>query len=433
MNVKKALTIIVAIVVVVGLGLIGYRTWYNAQQNYSFAPPPSAESNGKTAIERGKYLTTAGDCVACHTAPGGQSYAGGLALETPFGKIIASNITPDKETGIGGWTDEQFIRAVREGKGINGEFLYPAMPYNVYTKVSDQDLIDMKAYLDSIPAVHNSVPATDLPFPFNIRQMMFGWNLLFFDTAPFNADDTKSAEWNRGGYLVEGLGHCTSCHTPKNFLGSDKGGKYLQGGELQGWYAPEITGNIRQGIGSWSDKELVEYLKTGGNARSVASGPMGEAVNHSLQYLSESDLNAMAVYLKSLPGSKDSSQPLAAEDKQMTVGAKVYADNCAACHQLSGEGVPGMIPALKGNNGVQATASTNILRVLFQGGQGAATISNPTSAAMPEFGWKLTDGDIADVSTYIRNSWGNQAPAVSDAQVSKARQALGARPVKNNP
>lgn len=433
MKVKKTFAFIVGIVVVAGLGLIGYRAWYNAQQNYSFTPPPSAESYGNTAIERGKYLATVGDCVACHTAPGGQAYAGGLALDTPFGKIIASNITPDKETGIGGWTDEQFIRAVRQGKGINGEFLYPAMPYNVYTKVSDQDLRDMKAYLDSIPAVHNSVPATDLPFPFNIRQIMFGWNLMFFDSAPFKADTTKSAEWNRGGYLVEGLGHCTSCHTPKNLLGSDKNGEYLQGGELQGWYAPEITGNIRQGIGSWSDKDLVEYLKTGGNARSVASGPMGEAVNHSLQYLSESDLNAMAVYLKSLPGSKDNSKPLTSEDKQMTVGAKVYADNCSACHQLTGEGVSGMIPALKGNNGVQATASTNILRVLLQGSQGTATVSNPTSAAMPEFGWKLTDGDIADVATYIRNSWGNQAPAISDVEVSKARHSLGAPSAKLNP
>jgi mono/diheme cytochrome c family protein len=433
MSVKKTLAIIAGVVVIGGLGFVGFKTWHNASQSGDFQAPAAAAMTGKTAIERGKYLALAGDCVACHTAPGGgKPFAGGYGLNTPFGTIYATNITPDKETGIGGWTDQQFINAVRNGEGINGENLYPAMPYNVYAKVSDQDLKDIKAYLNTVPAVHYDGPKTDLPFPYNIRLMMFGWNLLFLDTAPFKADPSQSAEWNRGAYLVEGLGHCTSCHTAKNPLGGDNFGVHLQGGELQGWFAPEITGNTRQGIGDWSNDEVVQYLKTGANSRTVAAGPMAEAVTNSLQHLSDSDLHAIAVYLKSLPGSKDNSAPLAA-NSAMANGKELYADNCAACHQNSGEGVRNMIPALKGNNGVQATRPTNILHVLMNGGQGAATASNPTSADMPEFGWKLTDQQMADVSTYIRNAWGNQAPAVSKDDVAKARKSQQGAAALRNP
>jgi len=433
MSMKKTVAGIVGVVVVAGLGFVGYKSWHNSHQSYTFQAPPAAEMAGKTAIERGKYLAQAGDCVACHTAPGGKAFAGGLGLNTPFGTIYATNITPDKETGIGGWTDEQFMNAVRNGKGVQGQNLYPAMPYNVYAKVSDADLKDIKAYLDSVPAVHYDGPKTDLPFPYNIRLMMFGWNLLFLDTAPFKADPTQSAEWNRGAYLVEGLGHCTSCHTAKNLLGGDDLGVHLQGGELQGWYAPEITGNTRQGIGVWSDDEVVRYLKTGTNTRTVASGPMAEAVENSLQHLNVSDLKAIAVYLKSLPGSKDDSTPLTGASDVMTRGQQIYADNCAACHQNSGEGVANMVPALKGNNGVQAPLPTNSLHVLMTGAKGAATADNPTGAAMPEFGWKLNDQQMSDVSTYIRNAWGNQAPAVSADEVSKARQSLNGAEALHNP
>lgn len=431
--IKKTLAVAVGVVVVAGLGFTAVKTWHNAHQDHNFQAPASAESTGANAIARGKYLATAGDCVACHTAPGGKAFAGGLGLSTPFGTIYATNITPDKATGIGGWTDEEFMRAVRQGKGVHGENLYPAMPYNVYAQVSDQDLKDIKAYLDSVPAVHYDGPKTDLPFPYNIRLMMFGWNLLFLNTAPFKADPSQSAQWNRGAYLVEGLGHCTSCHTPKNLLGADQWGKHLQGGELEGWLAPEITANNRQGIGAWSDDELVRYLKTGANDKTVAAGPMAEAVHNSLQHLNNSDLSAIADYLKAQPGSEDSSQPLSGAQDMMVRGKAIYESNCSACHQDNGEGVRDMVPSLKGNNGLQADAPTNVLHVLMLGAQGAATQWNPTSAAMPDFAWKLNDQQMADVSTYVRNSWGNQAPPVTTQQVAAARKSLKGADALHNP
>ncbi|MEG0210387.1 MULTISPECIES: cytochrome c [Hafnia] len=433
MTAKKVIAAVVGVAVIAGAGFVGYKTWHNASQKHDFIAPPSLSSTGKTALERGEYLARAGDCVACHTAEGGKSYAGGMGLDTPFGKIMVSNITPDKETGIGGWSDQQFIDAVRKGKGIHGENLYPAMPYNVYSKVSDADLKDMKAYLDTIPAVHNQVAKTDLPFPFNIRQMMWGWNLLFFDAAPFKTNPQRSSQWNRGAYLVDGLGHCTSCHTPKNLLGADQSGKYLQGGELQGWLAPEITGNRRQGIGRWTPDQVVSYLGTGSNSHAVAAGPMGEAIDNSLQYMNKDDLRAMAEYLQSLPGSRDNSVPLTAAQETMQRGAKIYQDNCMACHKADGSGVEGMIPALAGNSGIQAPSATNVLRALMLGGQGVATHSNPTAAAMPEFAWKLDDQQLSDVATFIRNGWGNQSPAVNTQDVANARKSLSASNPLNNP
>ncbi|WAT04758.1 cytochrome c [Rouxiella badensis] len=433
MGVKKTIASVVGVVAVVGLGFVGYKTWHNSHQTYTFQAPASTGMTGKTAIERGQYLAQAGDCVACHTAPGGKPFAGGLGLATPFGTIYATNITPDKDTGIGGWTDQQFMDAVRNGKGIHGENLYPAMPYNVYAKVSDQDLKDLKAYLDSVPAVHYDGPKTNLPFPYNIRLMMFGWNLLFLDTAPFKADPKQSDEWNRGAYLVEGLGHCTSCHTPKNLLGADDFGVHLQGNQLEGWLAPEITGNKRQGVGAWSNEELVDYLKTGANDKTVAANSMAEAVHNSLQHMNKQDLTAMAVYLKSLPGSKDETQTLVNSQDVMARGKDIYLSNCAACHQSNGEGVRSMVPALKGNNALQASEPTNVLHVLMVGAQGAATDSNPTSAAMPEFGWKLTDQQMADVSTYVRNSWGNSAPEVTADQAAAARKLLSGDAALHNP
>ena len=298
-------------------------------------------------------MAIAGDCAACHTDPHhGKPFAGGYALETPFGKLLASNITSDKKTGIGAWSEQEFTRAVREGKGRHGENLYPAMPYNAYVKVSDQDMHDLWAYMQTVPAVDNEVVSNQLPFPFNIRLMMMGWNLLFFDNTPFKPVAGASAQINRGAYLVEGLGHCAACHTGKNFLGGDKGGAYLQGGELAGWHAPEITGNPYVGIGGWSDDQLVQYLKTGSNHVAVASGPMAEAVTNSTQHLRDEDLYAIAAYLKTLPGSDTRSpRALKASDKVMQQGANVYSANCSACHNSDGSscrcGTPHSAPALR--------------------------------------------------------------------------------------
>lgn len=381
------------------------------------------------AIERGRYIATASDCIACHTPhQSKQPFSGGYALETPFGKIIASNITMDKETGIGNWSEAEFARAVRQGKGKGGQNLYPAMPYNAYVKLSDADMHDLWLFMQTVKPVRNKVEDTSLPFPFNIRLLMSGWNLLFFDNAPFKPDASKSPEWNRGAYLVLGAGHCASCHTGKNFLGGDKS-DFLQGGVLAGWYAPEITGNPYVGIGGWSQEQLVQYLKIGSNDVAVAAGPMAEAVSNSTQYMSNSDLKAIAVYLKDLPGSTLAKPaPLGAADTRMVRGRHVYKANCTACHDFNGKGVGTMVSALANSQGIQAPYADSLMRTVLVGDRGAVTLSNPTGAAMPAFGWKLSDADIADVLTYVRNSWGNAAPAVKQEEVTKARGELKTAP-----
>lgn len=410
-----------ALVVLGVLAVIGVLLLQPHAMPLSDTPAPSASAD---LIQRGAYLARAGDCTACHTAQGGQPYAGGLALDTPFGKIVASNITPDRETGIGGWSEAAFARALRQGISRDGHLLYPAMPYNDYTQVSDEDVHALKAYLDSLPSVRKAVEANQLPFPFDIRQMMMGWNLLFFRDGRYQPDPHQSADWNRGKYLVDGLGHCTACHTGKNLLGGDKA--YLQGGTLQGWYAPELSGNPQIGLGTWSRADVVGYLKTGGNDRAMAAGPMAEAVEHSMQYLTEADLGAIATYLKSLPGSgRAAPVALAANDSRMTSGRAVFDVNCAACHRSNGTGVATMLPALAGSPTVQAPDATNLVRTILEGGASAATHANPTGARMPSFAWKLGDAQIANVTTYIRNGWGNAAPPVSARQVAKARKALG--------
>ncbi|MCF5052537.1 c-type cytochrome [Pseudomonas syringae] len=386
---------------------------------------PSTQPQEDPAVARGRYVAIAGDCAACHTDPRhGKPFAGGYALETPFGKLLASNITSDKNTGIGAWTEQEFTRAVREGKGRHGENLYPAMPYNAYVKVSDQDMHDLWAYMQTVPAVNNEVVSNQLPFPFNIRLMMMGWNLLFFDNTPFKPGADATEQINRGAYLVDGLGHCAACHTPKNFLGGDKGGAYLQGGELAGWHAPEITGNPYVGIGGWSDAQLVQYLKTGSNHVAVASGPMAEAVTNSTQHMRDEDLYAIAAYLKTLPGSDTlSPRALKARTPLMQQGANVYSANCSACHNSDGKGINQLASSLADNPGIQAENAQSLITTVLEGGRGAVTLTNPTSGAMPSFAWKLSDQQIAAILSYIRNSWGNAAPEVTTNQVAEVREA----------
>lgn len=377
------------------------------------------------AVARGHYVALAGDCVACHTAPESkQAYSGGYAISTPFGGIFASNITPDAETGIGAWTERDFFRAVRHGKGKEGENLYPAMPYNAYVKVSDQDMHDLWMYMRSVKPVHNAVPETNLPFPYNIRLAMMGWNLLFFKNAPFTPDLTKSAEWNRGAYLVEGLEHCAACHTAKNLIGGDTSA-YLQGSNLSEWYAPEITSNKVTGIGNWSRDQVVQYLKLGSNHVAVASGPMAEAVTNSTQYLTDADLYAIATYLKSQPGSdRRKPQALPAGDPQMKMGANLYEVNCTACHSSDGTGIPHLAASLADNPAIIGPDASSLISTVLQGGRGAVTHGNPTSGAMPSFAWKFTDEQVAAVTTYIRNAWGNAASPVKASEVAGKREVL---------
>jgi mono/diheme cytochrome c family protein len=387
----------------------------------------NAQSPDKQAfelIEHGRYLATAADCAACHTAPGGKPFAGGGALETPFGTLLAPNITPDTQTGIGGWTDDEFVNAVRNGIGHGGIHLYPAMPYTYYTKMPRADVLAIRAYLDTVQSVHNKVIANQLPFPFNQRESMLGWNALYFEPGLIKPDPSKSAEWNRGAYLVEGPEHCGLCHTPKNAMGGDEAAKAMQGSVLQSWYAPNLTSNPRVGLGEWTIDDIALYLKTGRNRFDMASGPMADAITHSLSHLTEADLRAIAVYLKSLPpGGGTLPQPISTNPK-LTEGAAIYFNQCAACHGAQGQGIVGLFPRLAGDPVAQQQQATSLIRVVLEGARAVATPGAPTGPAMPSFAWRLSDDDVAAVLTYIRNAWGNAAPGVESGDVGSMRALL---------
>src|ERR1700678_4330110 len=261
-------------------------------------------------IERGQYLAIAGDCTSCHSVPGsGQPFAGGRSIETPFGIVVGANITPDSETGIGAWSDESFVRALREGKGHDGELLYPAMPYPYYTKLTESDALAIRAYLNTVKPVRNAVVSNKLPFPFDVREGMAAWNALYFKNGEFKPDATKSAEWNRGAYLVEGLGHCGACHTPKSALGGDDRARAFQGYALQGWFAPNITNDNERGLGRWSVADIVAYLKNGHNVTTSSTGIMAEEITLSSSHMTDADLTAIATFLKDQPGQTASPPP----------------------------------------------------------------------------------------------------------------------------
>jgi mono/diheme cytochrome c family protein len=376
------------------------------------------------AIEHGRYLADLGDCAGCHTEPGGKPYAGGLALATPFGKLLTPNLTPDRETGIGAWSDDDFVNALLNGRGHGGQRLYPAMPYPYYTKMSRADVLAIRVYLDTLEPVQHDVASNQLPFPYNIRTSLAVWDWLFFTPGRFQPSPDQSAEWNRGAFLVEGPGHCGVCHTAKNSLGGDKTGGALQGGVLQGWFAPNLTGDAHSGLGGWSVEDVVEYLKTGRNRFTAATGPMSEVIVDSTARLQEVDLRAIATYLKSLPGQNEAATAVPENQPAMRAGQAIFSDQCKACHSPSGAGVPKMFPALKQSASVQAQNPVNLIRIVLQGARATATDAAPTAPAMPAFDWKLSDDEVGAVLTYIRNSWGNAAAAVSRNDVKTQRQSL---------
>jgi mono/diheme cytochrome c family protein len=387
------------------------------------APLSPAQQQAQTIAE-GQYLAEAGDCAACHTASGGAPFAGGVVVHTPFGNLVGSNLTPDKATGIGSWTDDQFVNAVKSGIGHDGERLFPGMPYVYFNNVPRADILKIRAYLATLPPVHNEIHSDQLRFPFNIRTGMIGWDLMFFaNKGDYQPDSTKSAAWNRGAYLVQGLGHCAACHTDKDMLGGDRAGQELQGYVVDGWNAPSLADDA-SGIGSWSVQDIATYLKTGHNAYADATGPMADAITHSTSHLTDADLTDIALYLKSVHGSgAPRPAPLPASLPVMQEGAKVYAMTCAACHTAAGVGLPGMFPALKASPIVQADDPLTVIRVVLHGARSVATPAVPSPMAMPAFGGALEDGQVAAVLTYIRNSWGNAAPAVTAAEVAKRRAA----------
>ncbi|MBV8910988.1 MAG: cytochrome c [Gammaproteobacteria bacterium] len=374
-------------------------------------------------VESGRYLTTVADCAACHTSRGGAPFAGGRPIETPFGKVVAANITPDPDTGIGNWTDAEFDTAVRLGRSPHGKWLYPAMPFPYYTQMSRAEVLAIRAYLRTVSPVRHAVRSNQLPFPLDIRASMRLWDALYLNVGPFMSDPGRPAQWNRGAYLVRGPAHCGACHTPKNFLGGDIGRKRLWGNSVQGWFAPDITQSLTLGIGSWSVADVAAYLKNGHNRFAAASGPMGEEVSQSSSRMNDADLEAIAAYLKNQPGPVSPAQPLGEHESVMVSGAAVYRQLCSACHQHEGTGVAYLIPDLAHSASVAASDPVTLLHVVIHGAQSVATDGEPTAPSMPAFGAELDDAQIAAVTTYVRNSWGHAAPATTLEAVHKARTA----------
>jgi mono/diheme cytochrome c family protein len=380
-------------------------------------------------VVRGEYLARAGDCSACHTVKGQEAYAGGVPIPTPFGILYGPNITPDSETGIGKWTADDFWRALHDGRSKDGTLLYPAFPYTNYTKVVRADADDLFAYLRSLQAVRKTTRKHELAFPYNQRKLLIGWRALYFKAGEYEDDPAQDKEWNRGAYLVDGLGHCNACHSSRNMLGAVAKGDVVAGGliPIQNWYAPSLTSNREMGLGDWAISEVVDLLKTGVSARGVVFGPMSTVVHDSLQHLTVADITAMAIYLKSQTQEEEPPEPpqIKVTDKQaealVAQGAKLYDDRCADCHQRRGEGVPGIYPPLENNESIVMRYPINAIRIVVNGGFPPSTQDNPRPYGMPPFGQNLTDEEIAAVVSYVRQSWGNHAPAVSPAEITSAR------------
>ncbi|MEO7875487.1 MAG: cytochrome c [Dokdonella sp.] len=367
------------------------------------APTASASA----LIEKGRYLAQAGDCVACHTKKGGAPLAGGRALDTPFGPLISPNITPDKDTGIGNWSDDDFYRLMHEGIGKQGEYIYPVMPFPWYTIVTRDDALAIKAYLFSIPPVHSPRPENTLSFPFSIRSSLLAWRQAFFKPTDFQGDPQQSEQVNRGSYLVNGLAHCGECHNARPIAGTSRWREPLAGGTIQNWYAPNISSDMRSGIGAWSNGDLVSFLKTGtAPGKGVAVGPMAETV-HSLSHLTDGDLAAIAAYLKTTPPVAETAQQ-SDPAQPFERGSRTYLDHCASCHGVDGEGLAGVVPALKDNGAVLAAGPQNVISVVLGGLQ-----ANGTLAPMPAIGSAMSDGDVADVTNYVRQAWSQKAPATA--------------------
>ncbi|WP_407522582.1 c-type cytochrome [Methylobacterium oryzisoli] len=392
----------------------------------ALATPAAAQPQaaGQDLIRKGEALVTAGDCVACHTAPGGKPFAGGLYLNFPhgIGRIATPNITPDRETGIGTWSDADLRRALHEGIGKDGSYLYPAFPFPWYTKISDEDVAAIKAYLFSLEPVRAPRKPADIAFPFSIREALLAWRVAFFTPGRFQPDPKASAQVNRGAYLVEGLGHCGACHNGSKLVGASQWSGYLEGGTVDGWYAPNLSGDDKEGLGAWSEDQLFTYLKTGAapGRAGVVAGPMRQVIEESLSRLSDDDVRAIAVYLKTLPAKPTYTPQHPSDFSQASAapGADVYVTHCVSCHRPDGRGVPGAIPALAGNGAVLAKGPETVIRVVLGG-----LSAKGDYATMPAVGALMSDADVAAVTNYVRQSFGNESPPTADAgQVAAIRQ-----------
>ncbi len=389
-------------------------------------------SSQADVIKRGEYLARAGDCIACHTKPSDKLFAGGRAMPTPFGTLYSPNITPDDETGIGQWSADEFYSMMHTGRSRDGSLLYPAMPYAAYTKVTREDSDAIFAYLKSVPPVKQPNRPHEMRFPYNNRQLLLGWRTLYFREGEYKADPAKSVEWNRGAYLVQGLGHCSMCHTAINALGGSSESKAFEGGliPMQDWYAPSLTSNREAGLGEWSIDEIADLLQKGVSRRGAVYGPMAEVVYDSLQYLSDDDVRAMAVYLKSLPqhggeGAAAATSAMSRDERDLLfkLGSKIYDAQCATCHGKNGEGKLPDFPPLANNQSIQMTSAVNPIRMVLNGGYAPGTAKNPMPYGMPPFAQSLSDDEVAAVVTFIRTAWGNHGTPVSAKDANALRSA----------
>jgi mono/diheme cytochrome c family protein len=430
MKIERVLGTAVGIVVLVLIVFTGYALVTvshtgdeRGTQPQGAGTPPDLAS--KDMLARGEYLARAADCIACHTVPGGAAYAGGVPFKLPFGVLYSPNITADKDTGIGNWSDDDFMRAMHAGIDKEGHPLYPAFPYTSYTALSRDDILSIKAYLFSLPTVSSPARENQLSFPYNQRWALSLWNAVFLHKQRFQPDQTKSEAWNRGAYLATALGHCGECHTPRNAAFALKGSEALAGEELQGWRAYNITSDKAHGIGGWSEQELADYLSKGHVAgRGTASGPMGEVVEHSLQYLTPSDISALVTYLRDVkPQAVGASVPSAAAAVTANGGAglgeQLFVGACAGCHLDNGQGRQTDYAALGGTRTVTDPHATNLTQIIMHGSQlnvGGQRIF------MPSFGRAYSDAEIAALSNYIVNHFGGQQAALSAQDVAERRQ-----------
>jgi mono/diheme cytochrome c family protein len=416
--VKRRILLIFLALVIAAVSLAWPRDQFVASAS------PADWAVNPVTIARGAYLARAGDCIGCHTARGGVAYAGGRALATPFGTLYGPNLTPDAATGLGRWSADDFWGALHNGRSRDGRYLYPAFPFTHYTKTTRPDADALYAYLRSLPPVRQPNVAHAMDFPFNTQFALAGWRLFFFKPGVYEAAAAQGASWNRGAYLVEGLGHCSACHSARNAFGASAPG--LQGGmiPLLNWYAPSLSSATEAGVAGWPEQEIVQLLHTGVAPRATVIGPMAEVVANSLQYLSQADVRAMAGYLKSLP-------PTAADEEMkaepsastMTAGGKLYATHCVECHGSDGGGLAPAYPPLAGNRAVTMRESANVVRIILQGGFAPGTAGNPRPYGMPPFAHVLNDDEVAQVMTYVRGSWGNRGNEVTAAHVNRYRGA----------
>jgi mono/diheme cytochrome c family protein len=422
-------------------GLLAFGLWAAPPvQAQPAAPADAAKAAapaGAAPGDQGEYLARLANCVACHSVPGGKAFTGGLKMMTPLGAIYATNITPDPETGIGAYSLADFDRAVRKGVAKDGHRLYPAMPYPSYAKLTDDDVKALYDYfMKSVPAAKQANLPSEIPFPLNMRWPLALWNVLFFDDAPYKAKAAHDAAWNRGAYIVQGLGHCGACHTPRGIAFNEKGYDeasplFLSGAPLDNWSAPNLTQASNTGLGRWTVQDIVAFMKTGRNQFGNAYGTMTEVINNSSQYMTEEDHLAVATYVKSLPAQRETiAKPYAYDGKTAAdlhagkldaAGALTYLQSCRSCHGADGKGYPPYLPPLAGNPSVLDSDASSLINITLNGSARIVVQGMPDSYRMPQFRVMLTDQKIADVVNFMRAGWGNAAAPVTAAQVAKIR------------